>query len=59
MSNLADIKGEEAAIQEFLGLVQANVSPLDAAIQVHDLHKVFIERNKAHWDRVQIYDFNH
>lgn len=34
MSNLADIKGEEAAIQEFLGLVQANVSPLDAAIQV-------------------------
>jgi hypothetical protein len=34
VSNLADIKGEEAAIQEFLGLVQANVSPLDAAIQV-------------------------
>jgi hypothetical protein len=25
--------------------------------QVHDLHKQFIERNKANWDRVQIYDF--
>ena len=25
--------------------------------QVHDLHKQFIERNKANWNRVQIYDF--
>jgi hypothetical protein len=25
--------------------------------QVHDLHKQFIERNKANWQRVQIYDF--
>lgn len=27
--------------------------------QVHELHLEFIARNKAHWDRVQIYDFNH
>jgi hypothetical protein len=27
--------------------------------QVHELHKQFIERNKANWDRVQIYDFIH
>ena len=27
------------------------------AYQVHDLHKQFIERNKPHWKRVQIYDF--
>jgi hypothetical protein len=25
--------------------------------QLHDLHKQFIERNKANWERVQIYDF--
>ena len=25
--------------------------------QEHSLHKVFIERNKAHWERVQIYDY--
>lgn len=25
--------------------------------QVHELHKEFIARNKANWDRVQIYDF--
>ena len=25
--------------------------------QVHELHKQFIERNKPHWKRVQIYDF--
>ena len=25
--------------------------------QVHELHKQFIERNKANWKRVQIYDF--
>jgi hypothetical protein len=25
--------------------------------QVHELHLEFIARNKAHWDRVQIYDF--
>ena len=25
--------------------------------QVHELHKRFIERNKPHWKRVQIYDF--
>jgi hypothetical protein len=25
--------------------------------QVHELHKQFIERNKANWQRVQIYDF--
>ena len=24
---------------------------------VHPLHLEFIERNKAHWERVQIYDF--
>lgn len=27
------------------------------AYQVHELHKVFIERNRAWWARVQIYDF--
>lgn len=32
--NLADEKAEYAAVQEFLSLVQQNVSPLDAAIQV-------------------------
>jgi hypothetical protein len=25
--------------------------------QEHSLHKVFIERNKMHWERVQIYDY--
>lgn len=25
--------------------------------QEHPLHKEFIERNKAHWARVQVYDF--
>ena len=25
--------------------------------QEHPLHKEFIERNKAHWERVQVYDF--
>jgi len=25
--------------------------------QEHSLHKVFIERNKAHWVQVQVYDF--
>jgi hypothetical protein len=25
--------------------------------QVHPLHLEFIERNKLHWERVQIYDF--
>jgi hypothetical protein len=25
--------------------------------QEHELHKQFIERNKQHWARVQIYDF--
>ena len=25
--------------------------------QEHPLHKQFIERNKAHWQRVQVYDF--
>ena len=25
--------------------------------QVHEKHKQFIERNKAHWVRVQVYDF--
>jgi hypothetical protein len=25
--------------------------------QVHPLHLEFIARNKAHWKRVQIYDF--
>ena len=28
-----------------------------AVIEVHELHKQFIERNKANWERVQIYDF--
>jgi hypothetical protein len=32
--NLADEKGEYARVQEFLVLVQQNVAPLDAAIQV-------------------------
>ena len=27
------------------------------AYQVHELHKQFIERNKKHWKKVQIYDF--
>jgi hypothetical protein len=27
------------------------------AYQEHALHKEFIERNKAHWLRVQVYDF--
>ena len=27
------------------------------AYQVHPLHKEFAERNKAHWARVQVYDF--
>ncbi len=27
--------------------------------QAHEQHKVFIERNKEHWQRVQIYDFTH
>lgn len=27
------------------------------AYQVHALHTQFIDRNKAHWDRVKIYDF--
>ena len=26
--------------------------------QTHPLHLQFIERNKANWQRVQIYDFN-
>ncbi len=25
--------------------------------QPHDLHKEFVARNKAHWQRVQVYDF--
>ena len=25
--------------------------------QGHELHKQFIERNKRHWQRVQVYDF--
>ena len=25
--------------------------------QVHDLHEEFIARNKAHWKKVQVYDF--
>ena len=25
--------------------------------QTHDLHQQFIARNKAHWQRVQVYDF--
>jgi len=25
--------------------------------QAHDLHKQFIERNKQHWARVQVYDY--
>jgi hypothetical protein len=25
--------------------------------QAHELHKQFIERNKRHWERVQIYDY--
>jgi hypothetical protein len=25
--------------------------------QVHEIHKEFIERNKAHWSRVQVYDY--
>ena len=27
--------------------------------QKHELHVQFIERNKAHWKRVQVYDFRH
>ena len=27
------------------------------AYQTHDLHLQFIARNKAHWQRVQVYDF--
>lgn len=34
-------------------------SPGHDVYQVHELHQQFIARNKAHWDRVQIYDFNH
>ncbi len=26
--------------------------------QKHPLHLEFIERNKAHWERVRVYDFN-
>ena len=28
-------------------------------LQVHELHKEFIARNKEQWERVQIYDFVH
>lgn len=27
--------------------------------QIHPLHKEFIARNKEHWKRVQVYDFQH
>jgi hypothetical protein len=25
--------------------------------QAHDLHRQFIERNRQHWKRIQVYDF--
>lgn len=34
-------------------------SPGHDVYQIHELHKEFIARNKAHWERVQIYDFIH
>jgi hypothetical protein len=38
-------------------LVTFEDSKVHDAYQVAPLHKEFIERNKAHWDRVRVLDF--
>ena len=40
-------------------LVALDDSAAHDVYQIHELHKEFIARNKEHWARVQIYDFNH